>query len=182
MHLKACLQPWLLIHLSTEKSAATLLTSLLSKVLSSVRGNTDMGQWPYYLNIADKLSVKIGNKNAKPQDYLKNTNKSKFNLKETTYSTVIPHSAVPWSSLPSNQGTANLFMAKLDMETEILYAHKLRVWGETIAALMASFACGRGQKHWSTISLLMWTFTWHLETRSSIQFSHEYTTCQIPGH
>ena len=76
-----------------------LLTSLLSKVLSSVRGNTDMGQWPYYLNIADKLSVKIGNKNAKPQDYLKNPNKSKFNLKETTCSTVILHRKVGVSLL-----------------------------------------------------------------------------------
>ena len=38
----------------------------------------------FFLNIADKLSAKIENKNTKPQDYLKNPNKSKFTLKETT--------------------------------------------------------------------------------------------------
>ena len=38
----------------------------------------------FFLNIADKLSAKIVNKNSKPQDYLKNPNKSKFFLKETT--------------------------------------------------------------------------------------------------
>ena len=37
----------------------------------------------FFLNIAEKLSAKIENKNRKPQDYLKNPNKSKFTLKET---------------------------------------------------------------------------------------------------
>ena len=37
----------------------------------------------FFLNIAEKLSAKIENKNSKPQDYLKNPNKSKFTLKET---------------------------------------------------------------------------------------------------
>ena len=43
----------------------------------------------YFLNVADKLSAKIENKNSKPQDYLKNPNKSKFSLKETTPDEII---------------------------------------------------------------------------------------------
>ena len=38
----------------------------------------------FFLNIADKLSAKIVNKNTKYQDYLKNPNQSSFFLKETT--------------------------------------------------------------------------------------------------
>ena len=38
----------------------------------------------YFLNIADKLCAKISKKNNKFQDYLKNPNKSKLTLKETT--------------------------------------------------------------------------------------------------
>ena len=38
----------------------------------------------FFLNIAEKLSKKIVNKNTKYQDYLKNPNKSRFCLKETT--------------------------------------------------------------------------------------------------
>ena len=34
MHLKACLQPWLLIHLSTEKSAATYQLTVEGPVIS----------------------------------------------------------------------------------------------------------------------------------------------------
>ena len=37
----------------------------------------------FFLNIAEKLSDKIENKSTKPQDYLKNPNKSRFTLKET---------------------------------------------------------------------------------------------------
>ena len=37
----------------------------------------------FFLNIAEKLSAKIENKNSKFQDYLKNPNKSSFHLKET---------------------------------------------------------------------------------------------------
>ena len=43
----------------------------------------------FFLNIADKLSAKIVNKNSSHQDYLKNPNKSKFCLKETTPDEVI---------------------------------------------------------------------------------------------
>ena len=43
----------------------------------------------YFLNVADKISAKIENKNSKPQDYLKNPNKSKFSLKETTPDEII---------------------------------------------------------------------------------------------
>ena len=38
----------------------------------------------FFLNIAEKLSAKIENKNSKFQDYLKNPNKNNFFLKETT--------------------------------------------------------------------------------------------------
>ena len=38
----------------------------------------------FFLNIAEKLSSKIPNKNSRYQDYLKNPNKSRFYLKETT--------------------------------------------------------------------------------------------------
>ena len=38
----------------------------------------------FFLNVAEKLSSKIENKNSSHQDYLKNPNKSKFSLKETT--------------------------------------------------------------------------------------------------
>ena len=38
----------------------------------------------YYLNIADKLCEKIPKVNTKFQDYLKNPNKNKLTLKETT--------------------------------------------------------------------------------------------------
>ena len=44
----------------------------------------------FFLNVADKLSAKIENKNSKPQDYLKNPSKSKFNLKEITPDEVVP--------------------------------------------------------------------------------------------
>ena len=44
----------------------------------------------FFLNVADKLSAKIENKNSKPQDYLKNPNKSKFCLKEITPDEVVP--------------------------------------------------------------------------------------------
>ena len=43
----------------------------------------------FFLNIADKLSAKIVDKNSSHQDYLKNPNKSKFCLKETTPDEVI---------------------------------------------------------------------------------------------
>ena len=43
----------------------------------------------FYLNVAGKLSDKIVNKNSKPQDYLKNPNKSKFCLKETAPDEVV---------------------------------------------------------------------------------------------
>ena len=38
----------------------------------------------FFLNVAEKLSSKIENKNSSHQDYLRNPNKSKFFLKETT--------------------------------------------------------------------------------------------------
>ena len=38
----------------------------------------------YYLNVADKLCEKIPKRNNKFQDYLKNPNKNKLTLKETT--------------------------------------------------------------------------------------------------
>ena len=44
----------------------------------------------FFLNVADKLSAKIENKNSKPQDYLKNPNKSKFYLKEIAPDEVVP--------------------------------------------------------------------------------------------
>ena len=44
----------------------------------------------FFLNVADKLSAKIENKNSKPQDYLKNPNKSKLYLKEITPDEVVP--------------------------------------------------------------------------------------------
>ena len=44
----------------------------------------------FFLNVAEKLSAKIENKNSKPQDYLKNPNKSKFYLKEITSDEVEP--------------------------------------------------------------------------------------------
>ena len=43
----------------------------------------------FFLNIAEKLSAKIVDKNSRPQDYLKNPNKSKFCLKETTPDEII---------------------------------------------------------------------------------------------
>ena len=43
----------------------------------------------FFLNVAEKLSAKIENKNSSHQDYLKNPNKSKFCLKETTPDEVI---------------------------------------------------------------------------------------------
>ena len=43
----------------------------------------------FFLNVADKLSAKIVNKNSSHQDYLKNPNESKFCLKETTPDEVI---------------------------------------------------------------------------------------------
>ena len=38
----------------------------------------------FYINVADKLCEKIPKANNKYQDYLKNPNKSKFSIKETT--------------------------------------------------------------------------------------------------
>ena len=43
----------------------------------------------FFLNIAEKLSSKIENKNSSYQDYLKNPNKTKFFLKETTPDEVV---------------------------------------------------------------------------------------------
>ena len=43
----------------------------------------------FFLNVAEKLSSKIENKNSSHQDYLKNPNKSKFYLKETTPDEII---------------------------------------------------------------------------------------------
>ena len=44
----------------------------------------------FFLKVADKLSARIENGNSKPQDYLKNTNKSMFYLKEIMPDKVIP--------------------------------------------------------------------------------------------
>ena len=43
----------------------------------------------FFLNVAEKLSSKIENKNSSHQDYLRNPNKSKFFLKETTPDEII---------------------------------------------------------------------------------------------